>query len=284
MVGHRADAPDAAGIEHRGEAALDLVGAHAELFGEQVVGPRHQRQAGLGGDDEAAVEAVQQEPYALILMDMQMPVMDGLEATRRIRRSGAVEVPIIAMTANAYGEDRTACLQAGMNDHLAKPIDPETLYAMLLRWLERDRAEPVPTVDAPAPEPAPGRARPLELRLAQIAGYDLPAALKTTGHRLDILQRLLRTFVASYRDGEPALHEAVQTGDWAALGHAAHSVRGASASVGAEQAVSLAAQLEAQLAAAGPAGAPSPGLEGLVAALNSELQRLAAELARELDA
>lgn len=76
----------------------------------------------------------------LVLMDIQMPVMDGLEATRQIhQRIGAV-LPIVAMTANAFGKDRQACLDAGMNDHVAKPVEPARLCKTLLRWLPRPKA------------------------------------------------------------------------------------------------------------------------------------------------
>jgi CheY-like chemotaxis protein len=87
-----------------------------------------------------AVRLAQSNAYALILMDMQMPEMDGLEATREIRRQPATAgMPIIALTANAYTEDRERCLAAGMDDFIAKPFDPVNLTACLLRWLEGPR-------------------------------------------------------------------------------------------------------------------------------------------------
>ncbi len=87
-----------------------------------------------------AVSRAEQFPYAMILMDMQMPVMDGIDATRAIRQlRGYASTPIIAMTGNAFQEDRQACLNAGMNDFLAKPVLPETLYQTLLMWLEKSR-------------------------------------------------------------------------------------------------------------------------------------------------
>jgi len=97
------------------------------------------------GNGQEAVEMAGRGGYDLILMDVQMPVMDGLEATRRLRAEGACSVPILGMTANIFKEDREACLAAGMNAHLPKPVEPQMLYETLRRWLP---AVPAPRTGA----------------------------------------------------------------------------------------------------------------------------------------
>lgn len=98
----------------------------------------------LARDGEAAVEMALQRDYSVVLMDMQMPRLDGLDATRAIRQHhDLAALPIIAMTANAFAEDKARCLAAGMTDFLSKPVDPVALYGLLLRWLDRAAAEEV---------------------------------------------------------------------------------------------------------------------------------------------
>ena len=85
-----------------------------------------------------AISKVRTQRYAAILMDMQMPELNGLDATRKIREiDGYRDVPILAMTANAFAEDRARCLDAGMNDFIVKPVDPDQVFATLLKWLEQ---------------------------------------------------------------------------------------------------------------------------------------------------
>lgn len=106
----------------------------------------------VAGNGEEALEAVARERFGVILMDINMPVMDGLEATRRIRRlrSAAANTPVIALTANAITEDRESCLAAGMDSFITKPIRAEKLIAEIRRWYRAEQSAPVPQPAAPA--------------------------------------------------------------------------------------------------------------------------------------
>jgi PAS domain S-box-containing protein len=212
-------------------------------------------------DGAQAVERARQQGFDLVLMDVQMPVMDGLDATRAIRRQAGPALPIIAMTANAFGEDRQACLAAGMNDHVAKPVDPEVLYEVLRRWLAR-------STGAAAAVPA----------LAAVPGLQTQAGLATVGGEPAAYQRVLARFVQRYGAGEPGLRPEPATPE--ALAATCHSLRGACAAVGA---LALAGSLQA-LETACSSGAALPPLLDQAQQLDSELRQLATAVAAALQA
>src|SRR6185437_7237860 len=127
----------------------------------------------LAENGEVALRMIADNDYDVVLMDMQMPVMDGIEATRIIRSNPRYEsLPIIAMTANAMASDRMLCLEAGMNDHIAKPIDPDQLFGVLLRWLRRAEGDGKGLTTVPTARTADSQASTIELA---VPGIDVRA-------------------------------------------------------------------------------------------------------------
>ncbi|BAL95626.1 PAS/PAC sensor hybrid histidine kinase [Rubrivivax gelatinosus IL144] len=223
-------------------------------------------------DGRQAVDRALAGGHALVLMDLQMPGLDGFAATREIRARLGPALPIVAMTANAFDEDRELCLQAGMNDHVPKPVSPEQLYATLLRWLPA-------AAGAATPPPAAAGDTLLPARLAGVPGLEVGAALERLGGSAAMFERLLRRFVATYGDGVPALVAAARAGDGMACRHAAHSLRGAAATVGAAALVQRLAALERALGEHGLTPADRDEAIALDTALRQLVARLDAALA-----
>ncbi|WP_051378437.1 PAS domain S-box protein [Derxia gummosa] len=224
-------------------------------------------------DGAIAVRKVENADYALVLMDMQMPHLDGLDATRAIRAlPGRATLPIIAMTANAFEQDREACAAAGMNDFVTKPTDPQTLYATLLRWLPAggasSAARPAITAD---PES-------LALdRLRRIPGLDTRAGLELVCGNSATYVRLLRLFADTHRDDPARLREA--SADPARLAVLVHTLKSAAGSIGAQLVRDAATALEAALRAPAPHGhEPAAPDTDDVAALADQVARLVTAL------
>ncbi|MDE1950826.1 MAG: response regulator, partial [Burkholderiales bacterium] len=241
------------------------------------------REAGLevelAEDGARAVERAASGQFDLVLMDIAMPVMDGLTATRAIRARLGPALPIIAVTAGAFESDRRASLEAGMNDHLSKPVDPTTLYAALARWLPAPRpAAPGAASNRAAPL-TPAAEAALRARLAGVHGLDYDAALRNLGGRLHVFERVLAKFVERYRQGDPVL--AAPTG--ASLSErwrrACHSQRGACAAIGALALEARLGAFESRLDPQAPWSDYEAEARELQDALAAFVQALAAALA-----
>jgi CheY-like chemotaxis protein/HPt (histidine-containing phosphotransfer) domain-containing protein len=183
--------------------------------------------------------------YAAILMDVQMPEMDGIEATGIIRQRWSADVlPILAMTAHAYEEERQRCFAVGMNDHIAKPIAPANLVRTLDRWLKADRAaaapvaavsEPALKIDAILPD--------------QLPPFGLEAALGRVNGKAALLRKLILSFADSYADAGKSLTAMLARGDHAEARRFAHTLKGVSGSLELPDVQAIAAQIERRIAA-----------------------------------
>ncbi len=194
-----------------------------------------------------AVRMAQAGDYDLVLMDIQMPELDGLAATREIRGDPRLRtLPVVAMTAHALASDRALSRLAGMNDHVTKPIDPDLLFCTLLKWIDPARLEgrPLPpaTRGIPASPPAPAP-------LPALPGIDWRLALESVDGNRSRLQKRAGSFVREYAGAPLILREALAAGDYARLQSLMHNLKSGAAYVGAVDLAASANRLEQDLRA-----------------------------------
>ena len=219
-----------------------------------------------------AVNACKARTFDIIFMDIQMPVMDGLEAARRLRaqeaEDGAGPTPIIAMTAHAMREDREKSRDAGMDDHITKPIDPDMLARILIKWV-KPRAQAAHAADHDTGCPASADADAGTI-------FDWEKGLLYVGGEEQLLVKQLKNFIRRYAHMPQTLAELSAAGQWHEANRAAHSLKGVAATLGMDALSAHAAALEQSYAANTADGQSLEKLRGL-------LQRAGAEIKQNLE-
>jgi CheY-like chemotaxis protein/HPt (histidine-containing phosphotransfer) domain-containing protein len=207
---------------------------------------------------QEAIQALKMAPYDIVFMDVQMPVMDGFEATRQIRDPQSAvrnhQIPVIAMTAHAMKGDRERCLEAGTDDYVPKPISPQALALALEKWLDRAQERP-PTVPAPPGETKPSEGPPV---------FDRQALMDRLMGDEELVREIIAGFLEDMAKQMRRLREHVGQGQAGLAGGQAHSIKGAAGNVGGMALSAAAFEIEK----AGNKGQ----LEG-IAALMPELER-----------
>jgi len=195
-----------------------------------------------------ALQRVREKEFDLVLMDMMMPEMDGLEAVARIRELGGrlASLPIVALTANAGAEDRARCLRAGMNDVLTKPFEPQDLYRVMQSLPTIVRAE---SESAEMPPPATVETSAAADTIPELPGIDVELLMTRMKGRRNSVLRLLGLFREQYAGSAATLLALLENGNAEELHRFAHTLKGASSSLGANRLGEFARQLEAAVEA-----------------------------------
>jgi CheY-like chemotaxis protein/HPt (histidine-containing phosphotransfer) domain-containing protein len=187
-----------------------------------------------------AVNLLRTENVDVVLMDMQMPVMDGYEATRKIRQELHLQqLPIIAMTAHALQGDREKCLEAGMNDYITKPIDPQLLLAALQIWMD-----PVQERISQSSPKQPGKSLTADFTNVKIPGISIESGLYKANHNQVLYQKLLRSFEKDFKDTADRIAEKIRQGQNIEARQLAHSIKGVSGNIGAQKLFDAARDVE----------------------------------------
>ncbi|MEO5340301.1 MAG: response regulator [Magnetococcus sp. MYC-9] len=221
------------------EAGQKILGAKVLLADDNKINQQvatallegHGLQVTVVGNGRDAVVAAGREVFDIALMDIQMPEMDGFQATKAIRQqSSGRRLPIVALTAHAMAGDREKSLQAGMDDHITKPIDPDQLFNVLVRWITPREGGGGGAETLPIPATAPHA--PLSVEL--LPGIDREMGLKQVGGNLELFNKLLREFHQDYRDVVTTLHAALDRGGREEGLRLIHTIKGISGSLGAD--------------------------------------------------
>ncbi|MBF0455353.1 MAG: response regulator [Magnetococcales bacterium] len=195
----------------------------------------------LAENGKEALERLEEGAFDGILMDIQMPVMDGLTCCKKIRKDGRfVDLPILAMTANAMSGDRDLCLAAGMQDHIAKPIDPAALFSTISRWIK-------PANPQVTPPPAEREVKPEASPTLDIPGIDTQSGLQRVGGNEETYRRVLAKFRSNQGEMGSAIAQALDREDRLAAERHVHTLKGVSATIGAMALHERAKELESAI-------------------------------------
>ena len=229
----------------------------------------------LAENGQIALDKVRAADYDIVLMDMQMPVMDGVTATQEIRKEARFkDLPVVAMTANVMQGDRDRCMAAGMNDHVAKPIEPENLWKALLKWIKPHQSS------AAAGEVKPPAVVDVDLPSA-IEGLDMADGLRRVLGKKPLYLSMLRRFVAGQRSVVAEIVKALESNSWDTAERFAHTLKGVSGTIGATGLQQLAARLEAAISERRPRQEVDTQLDELKMVLADLVTQLEQQLPEE---